>query len=396
MPVILGARRCSGCGPTRSSEHCEVARMRMLRPRVKLVHEPYTLPGNRLTIGLMQYGVAAEIQDDEDGTVARLLTLLDGTRDLAEVSRDLAVTHPGLSEESVRAAVEQLIGQGFIEDAAAPLPSGFSPEAAERYDRARHFFSWIDTTPRASPYAAQARIGQARVGLLGLGGTGTAVAAGLVASGVGGLHCVDFDVVDQPNLTRQLLYTESDVGQPKVNVAVERLRAMNSQVAVTGEEREVRSAADVAALMDGCDAFVLCADKPVQLIQSWTNEAALRTRVPWFMALYTGPMTVVGSFLPYRTGCYTCLSRRPGKHEFHTDGRPLIGVPRPNAVIAASANITGHLCALEVLYHLAGLPQQVAGRVYHQSVARWDHQYFVDVPHDSDCPSCGSRSESRT
>ncbi|MGN9807274.1 ThiF family adenylyltransferase [Micromonospora sp. L32] len=360
----------------------------MLRPRVKEVHEPYTLPGNRLLVGLMQYGVAAEIQDDEEGSVARLLTLLDGTRTLAEVVADLAVTHPELSEESVREVMDQLIEQGFIEDAAAPLPEGFTPDDAARYDRARHFYSWIDTTPRESPYEVQARIGRARVGLLGLGGTGTAVAAGLVASGVGSLHCVDFDVVDEPNLTRQLLYTESDIGQPKVKVAVDRLRAMNSRVEVTGAECQVRSAEDVVPLMAGCDAFVLCADKPVRHIQSWTNEAALRTRTPWFMALYTGPMAVIGSFLPYRTGCYTCLCRRQNEHEFYTDGRSLIGQPRPNAVIAASANVTGHLCALEVLYHLGGLPQQVAGRVFHHNVARWDHQYFVDVQRDPGCPSC--------
>ncbi|TWJ21751.1 bacteriocin biosynthesis cyclodehydratase domain-containing protein [Micromonospora endolithica] len=369
--------------------------MNMVRPRVKSVHEPYLLPRNRLMIGLMQYGVAAEIQDDEDGTIARLLTLLDGTRDLTEVCHDLAATHPGLSDESVREVVDQLAEQGFIEDAAAPLPDGVTPEAAARYDRARHFFSWIDDKPRESPYDAQARIGRGRVAVLGLGGTGTAVAASLVASGVGRLHCADFDVVDEPNLTRQLLYTESDVGQPKVKVAVERLRAMNSGVAVTGEERQVRSADDIAELMAGFDALVLCADKPERLIQTWSNEAALRTGVPWFMALYTGPMAVVGSFLPYRTGCYTCLQRRPDKHEMHTHGTSLTNLPRPNAVIAANANITGHLCALEVLYHLAGLPQQVAGRVFHQSVARWDHQYFVDVPHDPDCPSCGAQSQSR-
>ncbi|MGC4776520.1 TOMM precursor leader peptide-binding protein [Micromonospora chalcea] len=363
----------------------------MLKPRVKSVHEPYTLPGNRLIIGLMQYGVASEIQDDEDGTIARILTLLDGTRYVWEVCADLAETHPGIDEDSVREVVEQLIAQGFVEDAAATLPDGFTAEAAQRYDRARHFYAWIDTQPRSSPFEVQARIGRARVSVLGLGGTGTAVAAGLVASGVGGLHCADFDVIDQPNLTRQLLYTESDLGQPKVKVAVDRLRAMNSHVDVTGEECRVRSADDLVPLMNGRDVFVLCADRPVDQIQDWTNEAALRTGTPWFMALYTGPMTVVGSFLPGRTGCYTCLRRRPDKHEIQTDGTPLRGGERPNAVIAATANVTGHLCALEVLYHLGGLPQQVAGRVFHQNAARWDHHYFIDVPRDPDCPSCGPR-----
>jgi molybdopterin-synthase adenylyltransferase len=257
-----------------------------------------------------------------------------------------------------------------------------------RYEPARHFFAWIDSSPRRSPYEFQERISRATAVVLGLGGTGTAVAAGLVASGIGSLRCVDFDVVQEPNLTRQLLYTEADIGQPKIKTAVERLQAMNSRVEVTGEECQVRSADDVERLMSGCDVFVLCADEPERLIQQWTNEAALRTRTPWFVSFYTGPMTVVGSFLPYETGCYLCMWRREGAREIYTVARSLTG-DRPNAVIAASANVSGHLCALEVLYFLAGLRQQVAGRIFHHNFADWDHHYFIDVPRDPDCPACG-------
>jgi bacteriocin biosynthesis cyclodehydratase domain-containing protein len=361
----------------------------MLRPRVKSVHQPIALPGNRISVGLMQYGVAAEIEDDQEGTIARILQLMDGTRDVAALCAELATTHPGLAEESVREVVDHLTREGYVEDAGAPLPDGLTADDAARYEPARHFFSWIDTQPRDSPYDAQARISRARVGLLGLGGTGTAVAAGLVASGVGGLHCVDFDVIEEANLTRQLLYAENDIGNSKVKTAVERLHAMNSRVAVTGEERWIRSADDIARALAGCDVFVLCADRPQQLIQTWTNEAALRTRTPWLMSLYTGPMTVVGSFLPYETGCYACLCRDEDKYGAYADGRPLTSTERPNAVIAASANVSGHLCALEVLYLLAGLPQQTAGRIFHHNVARWDHQYFIDVPPDPECPACG-------
>lgn len=360
----------------------------MRRPRVKSVHAPFGLPDSRIIIGLKQYGVAAEIQDDEQGSIARLLTLMDGTRDVDEILVAFAATHPELDGDSVREVVHQLIEQGFVEDAAAPLPEGLTDADAARYEPARHFFAWIDTTPRNSPYDAQARIHQSRVALVGLGGTGSAVAAGLVASGIGSLHCVDFDVVEEPNLTRQLLYAEADIGQPKVKAAVERLQAMNSRVVVTGEECQVRSADDLGRIMEGCDAFVIAADQPKDLIQVWTNEAALRTRTPWFMSFYTGPMMVVGSFLPYETGCYVCMLRHEGAREQFA-GAVRLTDPRPNAVIAASANVSGHMCALEVLYFLAGTPQQVAGRIFHQNFANWDHHYFVEAPRDPECPACG-------
>ncbi|PSL52827.1 bacteriocin biosynthesis cyclodehydratase domain-containing protein [Saccharothrix carnea] len=359
----------------------------MLRPRIKNVHRPFALPGNRIVIGLMQHGIASEIEDDEDRTLERILVLMDGTRDVDAICADVARTHPGVDPDSVREVVDDLTANGFVEDAGAPTP--VSAREADRYASPRHYFAWIDSTPRSSPYEIQARLKHASVALLGLGGTGSAVASGLVASGVGHLHCADFDTVEESNLCRQLLYDEADVGAPKVDRAVARLRAMNSLVEVTGEERRVTGADDVAELMAGRDAFVLCADQPQPDIMRWTNEAALRTGTPWFVSLYTGPMAVVGGYVPGETGCWECLFRWMNTQEHVSDSRVLFQGDRANAVIAASASVSGHLCALEVIYHLGGLPTQVRGRVLHWNFADWGHHYFIDVPHDADCPSCG-------
>lgn len=360
----------------------------MLHPRIKNVHSPFTLPGNRIIVGLGQYGVASELTDDDEGTLEHLLVLMDGTRDTDRICADLAVTHPDVDEASVREVIADLTAAGFVEDAAAELPAGLTDRDARRYASPRHYYAWIDTTPRSSPYDVQARLKRSRVALLGLGGTGSAVAAGLVASGVS-LHCADFDVVEEGNLCRQLLYTESDVGAPKVERAVARLRGMNSLVAVTGEQLQVSTAEQVEALMTGCDAFVLCADSPHPEILKWTNEAAWRTRTPWFVALYTGPMAVVGSYLPGTTGCWECLWRKQKQQENFHSSRPLFADSRQNAVMAATAMVTGQLCALEVIHHLGGLKSQVPGRILNWNFANWEHQYFTDVPAYPDCAICG-------
>lgn len=362
----------------------------MLLPRIKNVHSPTVLPGNRIILGLMQYGVAAEVEDDDHGSVERILSLMDGTRDVAGICAGVAETHPAIDPDSVRDAVADLIAGGFVEDAGAPLPSGLTEREAARYASPRHFFAWVDDTPRGSPFEVQARLKSSSVALLGLGGTGTSVAAGLVASGIGSLHCADFDVVEEPNLSRQLLYVERDIGAPKVRRAVERLRAANSAVTVTGEELRATCADDIAGLMAGRDVFVLCADTPQPDIMRWTNEAALRTGTPWYFALYTGPMVVTGGFVPGETGCWACLHRDFLAEESVRDGRRIFAEPRAHAVVAASANVTGHLCALEVTYHLGGLTSQVRGRVLHWNLARWDHQYFIDVERYPDCPACGT------
>jgi molybdopterin-synthase adenylyltransferase len=359
------------------------------RPRIKNVHCPIVLPGHRITVGLKQFGVAAEL-DDETGVIERILTLMDGTRGRAEIRARVAEACQEVDPDSVDEAVDDLIAAGFVEDAAAPLPDNITAREAERYVAPRHFYAWIDTTPRGSPYEVQSRLKRSSVAVLGLGGTGSAVAQGLVASGVGAVHCVDFDVVEEPNLPRQLVYTEQDVGGSKVKHAVARLRAMNSLVDVTGAQRRATCAADIAALMAGRDAFVLCADTPQPDIMRWTNEAALRTGTAWFTALYTGPMAVVAGYVPGETGCWGCGRRDFEEQEHVRDGRKLVAGRRPQAVVPATATITGQLCALEVVYHLGGLPTQVRGRMLHWNLGRWDHQYFVDVQKYADCPDCGT------
>ncbi|GAA4512439.1 MULTISPECIES: ThiF family adenylyltransferase [Nonomuraea] len=362
----------------------------MRKPRLKHVHLPTVFPDGRIRISLGQYGVATELQDDAEGSIARILTLMDGTRDIEQICADFVADSPEVERENVREIVEALISEGFIEDAEAEPPANLSARELERYARARHFYSWIDTVPRESPYTVQSKIKQAKVGLLGVGGTGSAVAAGLVASGIGALHLADFDDVQESNLTRQLLYTEQDIGESKVERAVARLRAMNSLVKVTGSELKATGTDDIAALMADCDVFVLCADEPDPDIKIWTNEAALRTGTPWFVSFYGGPMAVVGSFHPGETGCWRCMRGDEDRKKQATGQRDLITHESwPNAVIAASANISGHLCALEIIYHLGGLSTQARGRMFHWNFAVWDHVYAVDVVRQDDCPACG-------
>jgi molybdopterin/thiamine biosynthesis adenylyltransferase len=362
----------------------------MLRPAVKRVHRPLVLPDGRIQLGLKQYGVASEIVDDVDGSVARILALMDGTRDVAGIWADLRSTHPAWGLDGVRDVIGQLAAAGHVEDLGAPLPPGLTRQEAERYRSCREYFAWIDTTQRSSPYEVQARIRRARVALLGLGGTGSAVAASLVATGVGTLHCVDFDRIEDTNLTRQLIYTEADVGRSKVDTAIASLSALNSTVTITGQELRIESAEEVERLIAGYDVFVLCADKPADLIQAWVNEAALRTGTPWFMAAYTGATTGVSGFVPGETGCWECLNLRYDRDDPDAGGRYLFA-HQPHAVVAASAAVSGHLCALEVLYHIGGLPTQVRGRVFQLNLARWEHQYFLDAVRDPDCPACGDR-----
>lgn len=361
----------------------------MRLPRVKPAHNPVRLPDGTIHLGGPLYGVAAQL-DDTDGTVWRLIGLLDGARELDAVVAEIGRTDPDLDERSIRDSVATLIEMGFVEDAGAPVPATLSAAEIDRYASSARYFSWTDTAPRPSPYEHQRLLKQSTVTVLGLGGTGGAAAMSLAAVGVGALRCVDFDVVEPGNLNRQILYDEDDVGVPKVEAALRRLRRMNRHVDVSGTRLRVGSVEDLAPLMDA-DMFLLCADAPHPEIELWTNEAALRTRTPWILAQYVGPLTLTGLFLPHRTPCFRCAAE---KYPNLIGGPEAVGLQSlyrtpVQAVIAPSAVLSGQIAALEAVYHLTGMPTQTAGRIFRQNLVVYDTSFFVDLEFWPDCPDCG-------
>ena len=338
-----------------------------------------------IRFGASQYGVAAEVQDSADEFIWRLLQLADGTRDVDAITRSL----PHVDERRVRGALDELIAQGFVEDAGAPSPASLSEDEVDRYRYNADYFGWADTTPRPSIWDAQERLKQSRVTVVGLGGTGSAVAMSLVAAGVGRIRVVDHDVVERSNLNRQLLYSDEDIGRSKAEVAGDRLRRVNPYVDVEQRHQRLSSTDDAEELIAGEDLLVLSADEPRGLLPHWVNDAALRCRAPWLLCGYAGPMIVVGHFTPFVSACYRCFEhhqrqQREGREPLQPDDSDAI-----RAVIAPTANLCGHFAALEAIYHLAGLGARTSGRMFHQNLMVFDHAYYVDAVRWTDCPSCG-------
>ncbi len=69
--------------------------------------------------------------------------------------------------------------------------------------------------------------------VFGLGGVGGAAVESLVRAGIGNLSIVDFDTVDKTNLNRQIITTQSTIGRAKVEVAKERILAINPEINLT-------------------------------------------------------------------------------------------------------------------------------------------------------------------
>ena len=76
----------------------------------------------------------------------------------------------------------------------------------------------------------QAKIRNAKVLLVGVGGLGSPIATYLTGAGIGTLGLIDDDVVSITNLHRQVLYSEEEVGLSKAECAKRRLQALNHEV----------------------------------------------------------------------------------------------------------------------------------------------------------------------
>ena len=102
------------------------------------------------------------------------------------------------------------------------MPSHFTPAELARYDR--HF-----ALPEFG-IEAQQKLKAARVLVVGAGGLGSPLLLYLAAAGVGTIGIVDFDVVDDSNLQRQVLFGIDDLGQFKTEAAKKRLQALNPHI----------------------------------------------------------------------------------------------------------------------------------------------------------------------
>jgi molybdopterin/thiamine biosynthesis adenylyltransferase len=80
--------------------------------------------------------------------------------------------------------------------------------------------------------AAQQKLKAAKVLVIGSGGLGSPLLLYLAAAGVGTIGIVDFDVVDDSNLQRQVLFGKNDVGRAKARAAKSRLQALNPHIKI--------------------------------------------------------------------------------------------------------------------------------------------------------------------
>lgn len=150
----------------------------------------------------------------------------------------------------------------------------------------------------------QRKISKASVLCIGAGGLGCPALLYLAAAGVGRIGIVDFDIVDETNLQRQVLFTVGQIGQNKAEAAKKRLEALNPQITIKSYPVELtdKNAEDLFddydIIIDGTDNFAA---------KFLINDAAVKSGKPFIYGSILGFDGQLSVFNTPDGPCYRCL-----------------------------------------------------------------------------------------
>jgi molybdopterin/thiamine biosynthesis adenylyltransferase len=227
----------------------------------------------------------------------------------------------------------------------------------------------------------QEKLLRGKVVIIGCGALGSAQANALVRAGLGRLRIVDRDVVEESNLTRQLLFDEADAAEnlPKAVAAERKLKRINSDVQVEGivadaDSRNIEGLVEgFQVILDGTDNFET---------RYLLNDVALKLGIPWIYGAVVASYAVTLTVLPGRTPCLACVFPKPpqGMH----DTCDTVGVIASAVAWAASIQVT------EAWKILLGREAELHGSLLAYDV--WKNSYHAIKPKtDPQCRACGAR-----
>jgi molybdopterin/thiamine biosynthesis adenylyltransferase/rhodanese-related sulfurtransferase len=226
----------------------------------------------------------------------------------------------------------------------------------------------------------QQKLKAAKVLCVGTGGLGAPLSYYLAAAGIGTLGLVDFDVVDESNLQRQIIHSTNDVGRPKIDSAAEKLKALNPYVNIVKHETMLTSAnaleiiRDYDIVADGTDNFptrylvndacVLSGNKPNAYASIFRFEGQASV-----FATEDGP-------------CYRCLYPEPPPPG-------LVPSCAEGGVLGILPGLLGVIQATEVIKLILGKGDSLIGRLLLVDSLGMKFRE-LKLRKNPDCPVCGT------
>jgi sulfur-carrier protein adenylyltransferase/sulfurtransferase len=224
----------------------------------------------------------------------------------------------------------------------------------------------------------QKKLKAAKVLIVGTGGLGAPLALYLAAAGVGTIGLVDFDVVDESNLQRQIIHSTRDVGRPKTASAKDRIKGINPLINVVTHNAMLTSQnalelfADYDIIADGTDNFQT---------RYLVNDACVflgKLNVYGSVFQFDGQASVFGA----KEGpCYRCLYPSPPPPG-------LVPSCAEGGVMGVLPGIIGTIQAAETIKLIVGGAKPLIGRLLLFDAWRMAFRE-LKLEKNPDCPVCG-------
>jgi sulfur-carrier protein adenylyltransferase/sulfurtransferase len=320
---------------------------------------------------------------DEGGNIRSYVNIFVGNDDI----RDLQQEKTTVKEDAVISIVPAIAG-GAPETHGVPGPGGaagtngpgdpkgpggptplFTKEELARYDR--HIII------PGFGMEAQQKLKAAKVLVIGSGGLGSPVLLYLAAAGVGTIGIVDFDVVDDSNLQRQVLFGVNEIGKPKVEAARRRLEALNPYINLNiynthlNSQNALEILKDYDVIADGTDNF------PTRYL---VNDASV----------LLGKPNIYASIFQFE-GQVSVFNYRNAQGQLGPNYRDLYPSPPPPGLVPSCAEggvlgvlpgIIGSLQALEVIKVITGVGETLSGRFYIFDALNFESRTFTIRPRE--------------
>src|SRR6201996_1192489 len=225
----------------------------------------------------------------------------------------------------------------------------------------------------------QQKLKAARVLCVGTGGLGAPLALYLAAAGVGTLGLIDFDVVDESNLQRQIIHSQSTVGKLKVDSAEQMLKGLNKNVNIIKHNTMLTSAnaleifKDYDVIADGTDNFQT---------RYLVNDACVLTGKPnayGSIFRFEGQASV---FATEEGPCYRCLYPEPPPPG-------LVPSCAEGGVLGILPGLVGIIQATEVIKLILGIGEPLIGRLLLVDALGMSFR-TLKLRKNPACPACGT------
>ena len=214
--------------------------------------------------------------------------------------------------------------------------------------------------------------------VIGTGGLGSPVALYLAAAGVGRIGLVDYDVVDESNLQRQIIHSLDTIGAPKIESARARMLGLNPyiQVDAWNEPFTANNAMSIAA---DYDILIDCTDNfPTRYL---SNDAAVllgKPNVYGSIFRFDGQASV---FYAKEGPCYRCLFPEPPPPG-------LVPTCAEGGVLGVLPGTIGTIQATEAIKVLLGIGIPLIGKLLLYNALDMSFEY-VKLKKNPNCKVCG-------